>query len=178
MIVRWNFWIMLVLGMALATACQEPTAPDQSMSQRLLEAANGPAVTTTSNFKIPVNILVFIPCADAGAGEFVELTGNLHVLFHTTVNGNRFNVKSHFQPQGISGVGQSTGDKYQATGVTQERFGGSFVNGQFSDTFINNFRIIGQGPGNNFLVHQVFHVTVNANGDVTAFVDNFKSDCK
>jgi hypothetical protein len=178
MIVRGNFWIILLLGVALASACQETTAPDQSTSQGLLKAASGPAVTTTSNIKIPLNILVFVPCADGGAGEFVELTGNLHILSHTTVNGNRFNVMSHFQPQGISGVGQSTGDRYQGTGVTQERFGGSFVNGQFSDTFINNFRIIGQGPGNNFLVHQTFHLTVNANGEITTFVDNFKSDCK
>ena len=43
---------------------------------------------------------------------------------------------------------------------------------------MNNFRIIGQGPGNNFLVHETFHVTINANGVVTATVDNFSVECK
>jgi hypothetical protein len=43
---------------------------------------------------------------------------------------------------------------------------------------VNNFRIIGQGPGNNYLVHEVFHVTINANGEVTAYVDNFSIECK
>jgi len=43
---------------------------------------------------------------------------------------------------------------------------------------VNNFRIIGQGPGNNFLVHETFHFTINANGNVTAFVDHFSVDCK
>ena len=52
------------------------------------------------------------------------------------------------QPQGISGTGETTGDKYQAIGVTQETFKGSFQNGQANDTFVNNFRIIGQAPGN------------------------------
>ncbi len=131
-----------------------------------------------SNFRFPIDLLVFVPCADGGAGEFVQLTGNLHDLFHLTINGNRFMLKIHTQPQGIAGVGLSTGDKYRGTGVTQERFGGSLVNGQFSDTFVNNFRIIGQGPGNNFLVHQNLHVTVNANGEVTAFVDNASVACK
>jgi hypothetical protein len=43
---------------------------------------------------------------------------------------------------------------------------------------VNNFRIIGQGTGNNFLVHETFHITVNADGTMTASVDNFSVDCK
>jgi hypothetical protein len=68
--------------------------------------------------------------------------------------------------------------KYQATGVTQDYFKGAFNNGQFNQTFVNNFRIIGQGPGNNFLVHENFHLTINANGEVTATHDNFSVECK
>src|SRR5215467_3765370 len=48
----------------------------------------------------------------------------------------------------------------------------------FNTTLVNNFRIIGQGTGNNFLVHETFHITVNADGTMTAFVDNFSVDCK
>jgi hypothetical protein len=47
----------------------------------------------------------------------------------------------------------------------------------FIETFVNNFKIIGQGPGNNFLVHQNVHITVNANGTLTASVDNFSTEC-
>jgi hypothetical protein len=38
--------------------------------------------------------------------------------------------------------------------------------------------MIGQGPGNNYSVHENFHITFNANGDVTAVQDNFNVDCK
>ena len=72
----------------------------------------------------------------------------------------------------------ATGDRYQATGVTQEQMGGSFVNGQFSDTFVNNFRIVGHGPGNDFLVRETFHVTVNANGVVTVDAGQFTTSCR
>jgi hypothetical protein len=105
------------------------------------------------------------------------LTGRLHVLFHVTIsNSGNFSLKEHFQPQGVSGTGETTGTKYQATGVTQDMTYFGRVGVVF--TFINNFRIIGQGPGNNFLVHQVFHITVNANGTLTSVVDRFKADCK
>lgn len=130
------------------------------------------------NTSVPTNLLVFVPCADDGAGELVFLEGNLHILTSLTINGNNFSAKSHFQPQGISGTGQTTGDKYQATGVTQDEFKGSFQNGQFEETFVNNFRIIGQGPGNNYVVHETYHLTINANGTITASVDNFSVDCK
>jgi hypothetical protein len=93
-------------------------------------------------------------------------------------NGNNVSGFFHFQPQGISGTGESTGAKYQAIGVTQESFKNSFQNGQVNETFVNNFRIIGQGPGNNFLVHETLYFTINADGTVTVFHDNFSVDCK
>ena len=48
----------------------------------------------------------------------------------------------------------------------------------FESSFVNNFKIVGQGPGNNYLVHENFHVTVSTNGDVTALHDNLTIDCK
>jgi hypothetical protein len=76
-----------------------------------------------TNLKVPVTIGVFIPCAAGGAGEDVFLTGNLHVLLRFTMDqAGGIHVASHFQPQGISGAGQTSGDKYHATGVTQDEF--------------------------------------------------------
>ena len=43
---------------------------------------------------------------------------------------------------------------------------------------MNDFRWIGPGPDNNLLIHEVFHITVNANGDTTVTFDNFSVDCK
>lgn len=125
-----------------------------------------------------IDLTVFIPCADSGNGEVVDLSGPLHTLISFTINGNTVSGKYHFQSQGISGIGETTGAKYHATGVTQESFKNSLQNGQANDTFVNNFRIIGQGPGNNFLVHETLHFTINANGIVTVSHDNFRVACK
>ena len=130
------------------------------------------------NESIDLNLVQFVPCANGGIGEFVELNGSLHQLITFTINGNTISGKTHFQPQGISGVGLDTGDKYQGAGVTQDHFKESFKNGQFVQTFVNNFRIIGQGAGNNFLVHENFHLTITANGEVTASHENLSIECK
>jgi hypothetical protein len=151
--------VMLVLAVVLLTISVQP-----------IHAA------VQTNVKVPVNIGVFIPCAADGAGEVVFLTGNLHVLLRFTMDqAGGIHATSHFQPQGISGNGQTTGDKYQGTGVTQDEFNAKVG---VEETLINNFRIVGQGPGNNVLIHENIHITFNANGVPTASVDNFSVDCR
>lgn len=125
-----------------------------------------------------ISISAFIPCADGGAGEVVDLNGPLHTLISFTINGNNASGYFHFQPQGITGTGETTGLKYQATGITQQSFKSSLQNGQANFTFVNNFRIIGQGPGNNYLVHETMHLTINADGTLTVSFDNLTVDCK
>ena len=170
--------LSLSLAAALLTGCDR--APTEVATEVASDDTGTPtlaAAVITDNQKFPISLTAFIPCANGGAGEDVTLTGNLHVLFHLTIS-NRGNVtlKSHFQPQGITGTGSVTGAKYQGTGVTQDVSTGHAVGSTF--TFINNFRMIGQGRGNNFLVHENFHVTVNANGTITTVVDNFRTECK
>jgi len=140
-----------------------------------LPPARAEVITNTS---VPITFLDFVPCANGGDGEFVHASGYLHLLTSTTVDGNGgFQSKVQIQAQGISGVGLVTGAKYQAMGVTQETFNAP-PGGTINDTFVNNFRLIGQGRGNNLLVHQVVHITRNANGDVTADVFGSSIDCR
>jgi hypothetical protein len=125
-----------------------------------------------------VDFAEFVPCAADGAGEWVVLSGDLHVFFHTTadVDGGVHSTYQ-FNPQGVIGIGQTTGDVYRGTGVSR---GSLFVKEGEIRTETENevFMLIGPGAGNNFLVHGILHYTVNANGDVTAFVDNYTVECK
>lgn len=136
------------------------------------------ATTVTTNETVPLDMVVFVPCADGGAGELVQLGGVLHILTHITDDGRGgflFSQSAH--PQGATGTGLTTGDQYHATGITRSSF---HIIDPFpwENTFVNNFRIIGEGPGNNLLVHETFHVTVNANGEVTSDVSIESIDCK
>jgi hypothetical protein len=131
--------------------------------------AQATAVTTTES--VPFDFAVFIPCVP----ENVNLTGKLEIVNHTTVNADgTFHLVSHVNPQGLSGVGDVTGDKYHGSGLTQ-----NVVNASAGQqvTFLNIMRFVGQGPGNDFSLQQQVHVTVNANGQTTTVVDNFSVDC-
>ena len=130
------------------------------------------------NISMPVEIVLEIGCANGGAGEVVTLTGDLHIVTSFAFKGDVVRGRFHFQPQGISGYGSVTGDKYQATGVDQGHFKATLKNGESVISSVNNFRIIGQGSGNNFLVHENLHMTINANGDITTVVEHAGADCK
>ncbi len=128
------------------------------------------------NQVIPLSILVFVPCANGGDGELVLLSGDAHEMVDFTADhAGGVHVKEHENFQGISGVGETTGLKYQATGATNTEFNASIGS---EETFVSNFRVIGQGPNNNFLVHENVHITINANGTVASSVDNVSIECK
>ena len=131
-----------------------------------------PAVTNTTSQIVPFNATFF------GCTEPIEFTGSLHLVTTETISpsGER-HFMSHAQPQGVSGTGVISGAKYQATGgTTQSVHLGAGES--LSQTYVNNFRLIGQGPDNDRIVHQTFHVTVNANGELVAIHDKFTMDCK
>ena len=130
------------------------------------------------NDRTDIFLTAFVPCADGGAGEIIEMSGPLHTLVTARINGNSVSGKFHYQPQGISGIGQTTGARYQATGVTQQTFKSILQDGQARFNYINNFRIIGQGPENNFLVHENLRFTIYPDGTMTVSHDNFSVDCK
>jgi hypothetical protein len=167
--------VVAASALGCGDASRAPTGLDLSP---LSAVSGGSATTTNSNVQVPITLVVFVPCANGGVGELIQVEGDLHVLFETTISSSgNLHSKFHFQPMGISGQGLTTGDKYQATGVTQGEFNSE---GPFpvTETSVNNFRMIGQGPGNNFLVHENTHITLNANGQVTVVADNFTIDCK
>ena len=137
--------------------------------------ARAQATTVTNTIQMQIDLATFVPCAAGGAGEVVFLSGTELGVFVTVVDDSgAFHTEAHFQPQGIRGQGLTTGDKYQWTGATQASFNGAVG---FENTFINNYKIIGPGPGNNLSIHQTFHATVQPDGEVTAYVDHYTVTC-
>jgi hypothetical protein len=126
------------------------------------------AATTTQ--RVPVDFIA------AGCGEDIHLTGT--ILTSTTVtpnHGGGFLVAFHSNPQGVTGVGLTSGALYHGTGVTRET---TTVNGASTDTFVNSFKLIGPGSTPNSLETDVFHVTIDANGNVTSVVASTTIKCQ
>ena len=131
------------------------------------------------NEQVPLSIYPFIPCANDGAGEGVLIEGSLHVMIREEVDAaGGFHWGTHAQPMGASGYGDVSGDKYQATGGTMEMYNGELPGCPFEYSYQNNFKIIGQGKDNNFLVHTNYHVVIGADCSLTIEQENTSVDCK
>jgi hypothetical protein len=144
----------------------------------LMMPALAKATVTTTHVKTPIDITVSVPCALNGTGELVKANGVLHTRFHTTLDANGgFHTQAHYQTQGISGIGLTSGDKYQLIGVIHQSFNGKVGAANTTSTVVNG-RVIGPGPGNDRFWYYTSHITVNANGEVTADFVNFEIVCK
>src|SRR5438093_1495194 len=89
---RWTLKLAMLLTLMALTLLA--TAP-----------ASAAATTFTSVNIFPISFSVFVPCAAGGAGEVVDLSGNLHDLFHVTLDGNGgFHLSVEDSPQGIVGT--------------------------------------------------------------------------
>jgi hypothetical protein len=150
---------LAVVGMTLALAA---------------EMALAQATTDTSNEQVPLDgIVVDNPCT----GEPLQLTGELHILFHVTEDANGgFHVQTQFQPQGASATGLVSGEQYRGVGVTRDE--AYFPPGELRETtFIDRFYFVSKGSSDNLLATTTIHVTFNANGEPTAELVRLDTEC-
>jgi hypothetical protein len=150
----------------------------------------GQAINSRSVIVTPVQMTVPVPCALNGLGENVFLSGQIRSVIQVTEDARGVvHYTHHLFPDQVRGLGQTSGVAYK--GVGMHYHSGEWLHGDPNDRvnnplpsppyhlhYIQNFWIIGQGPGNNFLLHINWHVTVNANGVVTAFVDGYREQCR
>lgn len=166
-----------LVGMLSLAACLAPTtALAQATSSPTPQSSAAPDLDHSS---LPLQMSVWVGCANGGAGESVALSGSLRVRSFTMVDGKGgLHVRTQVQPDGVTGVGLTTGTRYRGTGGTTELSHEAVDGAPATYTLVNNFRIIGQGPRNNLLVHTTMHQTVNANGEVTSSVNATSAECR
>jgi hypothetical protein len=173
----------LLATLSLAACADSPVAP-AAAPRAAGDVVETPTVVTASlagdrvNLTIPTQFHAQNPCAGGRFGEIVVFQGDQHLVFFqsSTANG-RLNTKVQWNAEGVTGIGQYTGFAYRATGVTQEHT----VSGAplpYSETMINNYHIVGQGQATNMDLHETVHITVNANGEVSAWVTDYNFSCK
>ncbi len=104
------------------------------------------------------------------------MTGDFHSLYHVTLTPTQsLHINFHIDVSGLSG--ELDGVTYRASLVTPDliNFNGT---APLIFTVVNSFHVIGEGQADNVLVHHNLHITINANGEVTASADNFKFECQ
>jgi hypothetical protein len=139
--------------------------------------AGAAATTTMTNVKTPFSTPAQACTNGVPGGEVVDFSGTIHEVFQVTNDSaGGFHVRQLSNLEGVSGIGETTGAKYQLTGTPSLLEINTKAG--FEETLVNNFYVVGPGPGNNFVFHETAHVTVNANGTVTAQHLSFTFDCR
>ena len=159
----------LFLAALVLAGCEQGMDPAQPGVAR--QAA---AVASHGSFKEPFSAVVINPCVP----EEVVLTGSLHTSFSTVFDaagGVHFKIST--TPQGVSGTGAVTGAKYQASG-SENTSSMLLSGGTITETFTNTFNLTAQGNVPNFKLKITQHLTINANGEVSAVVDHTETSCQ
>lgn len=169
---------LVMFAMLLLFSCRKTQAdlPGQTTLEATTFNQSTAAEVQGGVETVPYERIVFVPCANNGAGEEVQLTGTVINVDRIIYNNHGFTLTYHTNPKGMSGTGLTTGDKYAASGGTQGTITGAFENNQFTGGYIEQLRIVGQGG--TFIVNYRFHVTVIGDGTFTTSISDEKVMCK
>jgi hypothetical protein len=129
------------------------------------------ATASTTSTRTPLDGTVGSSCSP----ELVDITGNVHVVQHTTQNGQGLRQMVHLNADGI-GVGQVSGDHYvfsQSSNQVFNRHDSAAL--EFTNT--ETIHVIRSGPGADFRLHAVTHVTITPDGTITATVEKLERGC-
>jgi len=138
--------------------------------------STGAQAAPTTILRVPLDISFFVPCANNGAGEVVNLSGTFMMVFHSSVDRTGgTHIKLLEVEQHVAGFGETTGDRYVSTFVNLFNFNDS---GALTSTQQVVFRITGPGPGNDSLLRITNHATVNPDGTITVAFDTITVECE
>jgi len=162
--------VVLVVALALAASLL-------TLAVVLAKPAQAQAQTFTDTDQEPVSGYTSSCTND----ELVFIEGTLLTVAHTTIDANGvYHTKFQSNLQG-QGEGLSSGDKYVYNYVTNYQQNYSLgTNENYNITQTETFKITRQGSDtttDDLQVKALFHVTVNAQGEVTADVANFEIVC-
>jgi hypothetical protein len=122
-------------------------------------------------------------CVNGGTGELLLLSGTLHTTtaIRTDADGG-LHVTLHANLVDMSGVGTSSGDIYRVTDTAAgsgARVSAYIPAGSPPRTLTQSgdIRFISMGSGDNLVIRNTFHRTINANGDVTVSNPTFEPRC-
>lgn len=112
-------------------------------------------------------------------GEEVDLEGTGHYVISTTQNANRLSLKANVNIH-LTGIGENTGSRYVFNQNSQQ-IKNFTVDTELTYPYVLTeklrYRLVSQGSQGNDYLTAMFHMTVNANGNITAYIDTIDWEC-
>jgi hypothetical protein len=149
--------LLLVIGIAIPWSCL--ISPEPALARATVVIRNE-QMTIRQNGVIP------------GFGPYY-IEYEAHVVTSTTTTpGGRINIEYHSKVGHFEGTFLDTGLRFHGSQVVGEHISLSSDESPAEYMLTSVFTAITRGSADNFIVHSTIHVTINANGEVTANVDD------
>lgn len=167
---RLRIPVVTVLALFVAVSCDQslPTAaPDEA-------EVTAPDLKVVQNSKEVWSWRVENTCTDEWlSGEF-----RMHVLETLTVDkAGKVHTNFHLSPLGSKFVGETTGMVCNGNGPFRVKWKWGADGLPLQYTQMQTHFFVCPGPDNDIKVHALWHIRVNANGDVTVYIDEARSEC-
>jgi hypothetical protein len=109
-----------------------------------------------------------------GCDEPVLVTGFFHAIFDIqSSSAGVMKIRYHVNAKG-RGYGEITGDKYEYAEITNETL---VLGPNQVYTAHLRVRVSGQGRASDFYLSTDLHITINANGNLSAYFSDAEADC-
>lgn len=141
----------------------------------VLATVSGAQAAVVTNTTVSYSYAGWVPCANGGTGELATGVIESHILATSTTNDRVDAWQFEFAPRG-SLIGRTTGDTYQLTGVARGSYVEGLESGRSTATYINRYHLVGPGSGNNLIVRETAHLTLDGD-DVVVDRDEFVVEC-
>lgn len=145
------------------------------LSKNLLSISNASTFHSEQNIDMTLLGLQVSTCT----GEPLTIVGGIyHIDIHGTANNNKLSIIQHANAQNFKLVGMGSGAVYTGSSTINESFNASLTDGSFIVTETQTILFTTAGAKNNSIVQIDVHETIDAKGQLTAYVDNLRFGCK
>ncbi|HJS54802.1 MAG TPA: hypothetical protein VJ765_09670 [Chitinophagaceae bacterium] len=158
-----NLLLSIVLPATFAVSCNKNSESIEQQNQAIESQSEANTTTEVINIRnIPVNSVFFNECC----AEDVQIFGTAHFVVSNKI--------IHLQVSDMTGIGLSTNYNYVGQGTSVET--NVFYSNQFEGTLTFMLNMTNDN-GCGFRLKATLHMTMNANGDITANVESINAKC-
>ena len=173
---------LCVGALMFITSCQKstiaPVAGKKSVSPSELQNVSANAASSYSD-RIDLDLAgVGVVQASPCTGELLKIvSGIYHADTHVLINNKKISVSQHGNTSDYKLIGLTSGATYMASVIGNQHQDSSLINGSVTITITESAVLTTPGGKNNSIAKFDLHETFDANGNVTATVDNFRAVC-
>jgi hypothetical protein len=178
-----RIFCFVAIACLLFGACKKESLNTNQQARPTNDVTQAASLNAAFSFNTQSDIDLTLPGwyeVNSCTGEHLHInSGTWHIDVHGVINNNnKVSFAKHTNTNNYKLVSLSTGIEYTGSFVSNTDYSSTFTNGLFTATSTLSVLLTTPGGSNNSVLKADEHITINANGVLTAYLDNFRSGCQ